>query len=151
MLRELINRLLALLGKRAEKQILKEALQIRDREQLQNLLSRLSQDKNKRVRDIAPEIRQRLPVRRVEDEIIRCPDCKVKEGEHHMIGCYLGLCPNATSQVCVSPMRMLRRDEVSPDWIVPGPPRDARNIFYVRLPSRCDECGTTHPMFPGQN
>jgi hypothetical protein len=150
MLRELINRLLSFLDKRTEKQILKRALQERDREQLQNLLARLSQDKNKGVRDIAPEIRQRLPVRRPEDEIIKCPDCKVKEGDHHIIGCYLGLCPNATAQVCVSPMRMLRRDEVSPDWIIPVRP-DRPDFLFARLPSRCDECGTTHPMFPGNS
>jgi hypothetical protein len=101
------------------------------------------------VRDIAPEIRQRLPVRRVENEVIRCADCRVQEGEYHQIGCIWGLCPNATAQVCINPMRFLKRDE-APEWIVPDPPPTPSN-FFVRLPSRCDECGATHPMFPGPN
>lgn len=85
-------------------------------------------------------------------EPIVCADCKVLEGERHQFGCVHGLCPNTRSDgSCNSPMRLLRRDELShlaPTWSDPGPPK-RKSTFYARLPSRCDECGAIHPAFPG--
>jgi hypothetical protein len=136
-----------------KKQELQKLIASGDAQQLKSFLQKLEDDRKRRLEKEREDSAMRAKPREASgpiDEIIRCADCGVPEGEYHMIGCYLGLCPNATSQVCVSPMRMLKRDEVSPDWIEPGPP-DRPSAFYVRLPSRCDECGVTHPMFPGPN
>jgi hypothetical protein len=122
-----------------------------DAQQLKSFLQKLEDDRKRHLEkereDSATRAKLHLQHTR-RDEIIKCADCGVPGGEYHHYGCYPGLCPNATAQVCISPMRLLRRDEIPPEWIIPEPP-DRPNSLFVRLPSRCDECGILHPMFPG--
>jgi hypothetical protein len=151
----LTNKLLVILGNRAQRNLLKHALEARDGARVRQILIRLSSDFDYRVRFHARGVLRLLPTqsRSADDESIRCPDpiCRVEEGEQHAFACMWGTCPHARPYVCDAPTRLLRRDEVSlvrPDWIVPEP-SDRPSPFFVRLPSRCDQCGATHPLFAG--
>jgi hypothetical protein len=113
------------------------------------LMARLATEEQKRAEEERVEKSRADRQKRLrESGPIHCLDCRVKEGDYHLIGCRHGLCGNARGYTCAAPTRLLRRDQIPVGWVIP-PPDWRRSKWFVRLPSQCGECGSINSFRSG--